>query len=66
MKRGQVVTTKKKKKPAAQPPKFFIREHGSNEPVQVRREGKRGEGEGAQIEEIAEGWVVEGWSKARQ
>ena len=31
----EVVTSKKKKKTAAQPPKFFIREHGSNEPVQV-------------------------------
>ena len=35
VKTEEVVTSKKKKKPAAQPPKFFIREHGSNEPVQV-------------------------------
>jgi hypothetical protein len=35
VKTDEPVQSKKKKKPAAQPPKFFIREHGSNEPVQV-------------------------------
>jgi hypothetical protein len=36
VKTEEVVQSKKKnKKPATQPPKFFIREHGSNEPVQV-------------------------------
>ena len=35
MVKTEEIVSKKKKKTTTQPPKFFIREHGSNEPVQV-------------------------------